>query len=132
MCPILAERAHTYIGELVPLDGLEEFLEFCTDGEVSVLGGLIGSLDCDFAGVLVRVIVLAGGLLLLLCMEIGVTELIVVVGVFGLRGDRGALNFYLLIGMIVVDLGGLVHECYNFNSKVIQKCDGGREVARSL
>lgn len=43
--------------------------------------------------------------------------------VLRLGGDGGALDFYLLIGVVVVNLGRLVHPAiatiYNFNSNCV-------------
>lgn len=43
--------------------------------------------------------------------------------VLGLRGDGGALDFDLLISVVVVNLGRLVHPAipaiYNFNSNCV-------------
>ena len=48
------------MGERVPLDGFEEFLQFCADGQVCISGGFVGSLDSDlFGGVEVGGVVLA-------------------------------------------------------------------------
>ena len=58
-----------------------------------------------------------------LLSEDWLTEFIVVTVVLRLGGDGGALDFYLLIGVVVVNLGRLVHPAiatiYNFNSNCV-------------
>jgi hypothetical protein len=53
----------------LPLDGFEQFLEVCADWEVGVLGGFIGSLNCDLPLVFVVVCVLPHWFLSLLCIR---------------------------------------------------------------